>query len=340
MSREENSQFENISSGLQNIGQRINENIGNVREGINESMNEFSQQTQAGIGATSQFLQSNTLIAKFAFFLLILILFLVVLALGIMFLNYIFSPPENPYLIKGMIDGTYSMVITQDPSISSSTFIQKSINQYSGAEFTWSFWINVKSITPIKEGNVIAQKYLNVFNKGDTRYDTKTGLASVNNAPGVYLNYATTDGTTAGQNSCALVVIMDTVNTTSNNSYESSTGVTTINDQNTVINNIPIRKWVHVAIRLQNTFLDIYINGTVDKRITLPNVPKQNYDNVNICNNGGFNGQLSNLRYYNYALNVFEINSIVSWGPNLSAVDSTASNGYFQYLGRDWYSYR
>ena len=94
-------------------------------------------------------------------------------------------------------------------------------------------------------------------------------------------------------------------------------------DTNTsvVIDNMPIKKWVHLAIRLQNQILDVYVNGVLSKRVILNNVPKQNYSDVYVGQNGGFSGKLSSLRYYSSALNVFEINSIVRKGPNLTVKD-------------------
>ena len=39
---------------------------------------------------------------------------------------------------------------------------------------------------------------------------------------------------------------------------------------------------------------------------------KQNYDNLYINMNNGFGGNLSNLKYYNYAIGTFEIDNIVN----------------------------
>jgi len=71
-------------------------------------------------------------------------------------------------------------------------------------------------------------------------------------------------------------------------------------------------------------------------------VPKQNYNNVNFAQNGGFSGKISNLRYYSYALNVFEINGVVAWGPNTNSSSlsssSGAATGNYNYLSNTWYS--
>jgi hypothetical protein len=322
---------ENVSSGIQSVSQSVKEGLGNARENLSTSFNEFSQQSQAGVNASSQFLQSNTIVAKVVFILMVIIGFVVLLSLGILFLTYMTAPPRNPFLIYGMIDGGYSMEITQDPSLTGSVYIQKSNNQNTGIEFTWSFWIYVKDTnngiqtTTVNNGvtTTTKQTYQHVFNKGNRQYDATSGMATVNNAPGVYLKPSTASG---GVQYCSMHFMMDTV---------------VANDQlKTIdIDNIPIRKWVHVAMRMENTVMDVYVNGTISKRLVMNNVPKQNYDNVYICQNGGFNGKLSNMRYYSYALNVFEINNIVSWGPNLTEVDYAAAQSNYYYLSRSWYSY-
>ena len=61
--------------------------------------------------------------------------------------------------------------------------------------------------------------------------------------------------------------------------------------------NIPINKWVNVIIRCHTTTLDVYINGTLARSIELSGVPKQNYGDVYVAMNGGFDGYISNLWY-------------------------------------------
>jgi hypothetical protein len=162
---------------------------------------------------------------------------------------------------------------------------------------------------------VDTKKYQHIFNKGDNTYNINTNLSSVNNGPGVYLGPANN----------TLHIVMDTVKA---------------DDVNTVIDisNVPIRKWVNVAIRMENTILDVYVNGIISSRLVLNNVPKQNYNDVFVCQNGGFSGKLSNLRYSAYAMNVFEINNMVLRGPNLKVTDNTNSNSGYTYLSTSWYS--
>jgi hypothetical protein len=304
-----------VPEAIKNTIQSVNDGVMSVKTGVANTLDKFSQQAQAGVGASSQFLQSNTIIAKFAFLILVLIAFMFLLYLGIILMNYFSSANKNPYLIHGMIDGTNTNIIKQDPTDPNSIYIQRSNNQASGIEYTWSVWLYINDIRNDKKTG--ENYYNNIFNKGDTYYDSVTGLASVNNAPGLYLSNSTNE----------LLVIVDTV---------------VSEDPNTIITipDVPIRKWVHVAIRVKNTIVDVYINGVVSNRLLLSNVPKQNYENVNICANGGFTGNLSNLRYFDSALNVFDINSIVSYGPNLNLVGSSASaNTGTNYISSYWYSY-
>ena len=291
--------------------QKGTENIANIVTGLKDNiattLNEFSNQP----GATPEFNYSNTIIAKIAFLILVLIVFMFLMNLGIKLIGYFTQPSDNPYLVNGMINGIDSLVIPQDPKNADSIPIQRSNNQSKGIEFTWSTWIYIDDL-----GND-PTKYQHIFSKGNNTFNN-SNIASVNNAPGLYLGPANNN----------LHIIMNTVSP---------------NDTNNVIDisNIPMRKWVHVALRLQNTIVDVYINGSVSGRLILQNVPKQNYNDVYVCQNGGFAGKLSNLRYFNYALNVFEINTVVARGPNTKMTSNTQYTkpfGSFSYLSNQWYA--
>ena len=307
---------ESLGNAVSDVGKSYNE----AKSTVNSSMTGFSQQASAGVGASQQFLTSNTIIAKFAFIILIILLFLFALGLGINVIQYFVNPSNNPYLIKGMISGSDAQVIAQDPTQKNAISLQRSNNQKTGLEFTWSVWLY---ITDLENGPTIVTngvssaalptKYQHVFSKGDSTWGAD-GIASINNAPGLYIK--------PGKN--VLHIVMNT-----------SGGPDAIVD----IDNVPIKRWVHVAIRMENTMMDVYINGTIRERKVLQYVPKQNYNNVMVCQNGGFNGNLSNLRYYNKALSVIQIANIVYWGPNTKASKSTSTTkGGFDYLSSTWYT--
>jgi hypothetical protein len=261
------------------------------------------------VNSTKEFLESNSLIARVAFILLVLFLYVVLLRVGISILGWFFSRSSgSPRLINGMVDAKQLMVINQEPSSENAITINRSVNATDGIEFTWSVWINIGDLT-YNQG-----KYKCVFYKGNDGIQD-TGLNFPNNAPGLYIAPNTND----------LVVIMNTFNV--------------INEQIT-IPNIPLNKWVNVIIRCENTTLDVYINGLIAKSHTLHGVPKQNYGNVFVAMNGGFSGFISNLWYYDYSLGVAEIQRLVQKGPNTKMV---GSNGTAMknpnYLSLRWYFY-
>lgn len=294
-----------------------------VSQSLKSSINEFSQQTEINLGASQMFLESNTIIAKFAFLILIIIVFLFLLNLGISLLSRFFAPVENPYLIYGKISGNQSTIITQDPNDSNSILTKRSNNESSGLEFTWSTWININLLNNDTD-------FHHIFNKGNNDFyptgsaNGKSGLATVNNCPGLYLKKDADD-------TASLRVILNTSGTTAGS----------VGDEFIDITDIPIKKWVNVIIRCKNTMIDVYINGTIAERLMLTGAPIQNFNNVNVCHNNGFNGYLSNLLYYSSAIDILQINQIIRTGPSLDAAsinDSTALLPNYGFLSNTWYS--
>ena len=256
----------------------------------------------------TDFLSSTTLVARVSFLLLVLFIFIILLRLGISFLGWLLSPAKSPKLINGMIDAKNMIMFPQDPSSSNAVPINRSINATNGVEFTWSTWIFIDNL------QYLSGQYRHIFHKGNDQL-TNTGLNFPNNAPGLYISPDTN----------ALVVIMNTFNDI---------------NQEVVIPNIPLNKWLNVIIRCQNNKLDIYINGTITKSVQLNGVPKQNYGDVFVAMNGGFDGYISNLWYYDYALGTTAISNLVNSGPNLKMYGSTSfSNKMSKYLSLRWYFY-
>ncbi len=313
-----------LPQSVQNIGSRIGESVNNLSQTVSASINSFSQQAEAGVDASSGFLSSNTIIAKFAFLILVVIVFLFLLNLGILAIQYFMNPASSPYLVNGMIDGSSGgIIVTQDPKIAESVLIRRSNNESGGIEFTWSTWILINDLPSNKD---VMNKYQHVFHKGTNEF-TETGdnagIAKINNGPGLYIKQITPPGTNDARYA-SLRVVMSTTTTGTNDFID--------------VDNIPIKQWVNVIIRMQNTTMDVYINGTVAGRLNLTNVPLQNYYDVNICKNNGFLGQLSNLRYYSYALNIFEISKIVATGPNTNSANTRPAMTNFNYLSTSWYT--
>ena len=298
----------NASEGISSLGTNISENVNNASEYVKDSMSSFEDSDL--VGSSGEFLKSNSLIAKFSFLILVLIGFMILLNLGIRIIGFFMQPNTSPKLINGTMNGANEVVISQDPKNSQAIPVLRSNNQNKGIEFTWSLWMYINDVAK-------TPRYSNVFNKGNASYN-ENGIASVNNGPGLYIDNENND----------LVIVMNTVDV---NNYE----------EIIVIKDVPLRKWFHCIIRIENTALDVYINGAIVSRAVLQDVPKQNYESVNICKNGGFNGNLSDLQYFDKAISIFQINNIVAWGRNTSTANENASgdaSGFPYYLSNLWYS--
>ena len=151
--------------------------------------------------------------------------------------------------------------------------------------------------------------YRHVFHKGNDDIGSD-GRNQPNNAPGLYIH----------PDKNALVVVMNTFNK--------------INEE-IIVNDVPLNKWINVMIRVDGKNVDIYINGTIVVRHVLTGVPKQNYGDVYVNMNGGYSGMLSSLWYYDSALNITEILDVVKDGPDMT-LDRTMSI-FPPYFSLRWY---
>jgi hypothetical protein len=334
-----------LKDGASNTAQSVGNSINEMKDGVKNTLSEFSSKNV--MDASSEFLNSNSLLAKFAFIVLILIVFMIVLKLMMTVLGYFMGPKSNPYIVKGALRGSDTATITQAPGEDTTIQILRSNDRHRGIEFTWSVWL---FLTKPKKATGNVTEYDNIFVKGNT-FDSGTGLA-LSNGPGLYvsavdvdssgnINQATANSTTLQYD---LHFFMDHIGDESITQDYSQTA-NADNDKGRdqiIIDNVPIQKWFHVAIRMQNNTLDIYVNGTIVKRQVLDKMPKQNSHDIHVAGNNGFRGTLSNLRYYASALNVFQINNIVTGGPNLTpsklSADSKAKSGNYSFLSNSWYS--
>jgi|TARA_B110000967_G_scaffold179202_1_gene194539 hypothetical protein len=282
------SEFGNISSGAGTFDSFKNNNM---------------------VNGTREFLESNSLVAKVAFLLLILVVFIVAVRFSTQVLSWLFSYSSSPYLIDGMVDAKKMIVIPQNPNSNGSIPLIRSDNQEKGIEFTYSVWLFIDDLV-YQEG-----QYRHVFHKGNDNINytnAPIGMNHPNNAPGLYIAPNTND----------LVVVMNTFNDI---------------EEKVTIENIPLNKWVCVQIRVENHQLDTYINGKLAKRLIMNGVPKQNYGDVHVAMNGGFSGYMSELRYFNYGLGTSEIQGIVDNGPNLKMNSQTMTESMPKYLSLRWF---
>lgn len=288
--------------------------LGRVSEGAKAFDDKIKQATASFasnqyVSGTKEFLASNSLVAKFAFLLLVLFAFVALLRVGASALGWLLGPSDNPRLIKGMIDAKQMVTIPQDPKLKGSIPVLRSRDQRDGIEFTWSVWMYINDLV-YKEG-----QYRHVFHKGNDNINfggSKIGMNFPNNGPGLYL----------GPKENTLVVVMNTFDTIG---------------EEIEIENIPVKKWVNVILQCDGKNLDIYVNGTLARRHILNGVPKQNYGDVYVAMNGGFDGYISELQYFNTDIGLARINAIVSGGPNLKMTDTNLTESAPHYLSTRWY---
>lgn len=292
----------------------------------NQSTGSSGSSVATGI---KDFLETNSLIAKFAFIMLVVLIFVIILRMCIAILSVYFSPTGTPKLFVGMVPGNFAMIFDQDPAGAKTCglfeskqkctpkTILRSADQRGGIEFSWSLWTYL-------ENDSGATTFRHIFSKGNPNeyastytpnqpIPTKTGIMFPNNAPGLYV----------APNQNKLLLLMNTFSDI---------------DEEVEIDNMPMNKWVNLIIRVKDKSLDIFINGIVTKNVQFTTPPRQNYEAVNLHLNGGYKGYTSNLWYYNYALGTNAINSIVYWGPNTKlAVDNAMLDQNSSYLSSKWY---
>jgi hypothetical protein len=325
---------QNVSDGFTKAKENVTQGLDTIKTNMNDKVNEFS--SNSTVVAASNFLDMNTTIAKFAFLILVVVAFLILFNLGMQLIGYIFSASPNPYIVNGQISASDPITILQDPTSKNAgdkkyiITIPRSNNAVTGIEFTWCLWIKYTINTNIETNST----YLNIFNKGDLDL-VKSSVIGIplNNGPGVFFGPST-----AKESINSLWVLMDTMPTPSSSMVDPDIPNTT---EYIEITNIPINKYFHLAIRCENKFIDVYINGTVVSHTNLVNVPKQNFYDIKIGDTKfGPDSYISNFRYFSTALSVIDINSIVTNGPNTK--NAFAETSIFpqyspNYLSNLWY---
>ena len=239
--------------------------------------------------------------------IMIKVVILVIVLIGLYYLGkfliskYVTANVSSPYLLNTTKNAKNALVVSQDSTSVNYIPIKKSEEQ-DGIQFTYSFWFLVENFD---------------YKKGEWKHVLHKGNSSSypNRAPGVWFH----------PDKNAIRVYMNTVD-----------NILEYVD----IDNIPIRKWVYMNIILNNRNLDLYVNGYLKVRKELSSLPKQNDDDLWVSMFGGFEGYLSNIRYYSYAIDFNEINNNIKSGPSTNNCIDTGEippylddNWWFSYNG-------
>lgn len=292
------------------------------------------------LSGTNEFMESNSAISNFAFIILVVVIFMIVMQIGINLIQYIFYPKTDVRLVRGMVDAQEEVEIKQDPRSNGAIPIYRSNDERGGIEFTYSVWMYVSDVNTDNNG-----EYAHVFHKGESNITSSEynlgdevinqGLNFPNNGPGVYLKRVSNSNTGNSNNTdeydqAGVIVVMNTY-PDETNAYQTNHIVEKVD-----ISNIPLKNWVHLVLVVKGRNLDVYINGNIAKRHILTGVPKQNYGNIFVGR--GFKGNISNLTYFNEAIGTRQIYNILRLGPDLRMTkNSNLMNKEFDYLSLDWF---
>lgn len=320
-------------------------------------------------------INTDTISGKILFVLAVLLIIYIVIRIIFIIMSFIYTSGSSEVtLLNGKVAGDQIKEFSQNPNDDADCTGTKcakplllSKNALTGIEYTWSFWLNINpekswfvdradsyDITTCINGTgkipdevytcsgSSTKKAIHIFHKGSSALeeyvDDNTLISDVklhNNAPGAYLavinhkNSETYNIDASGVNvnhSIALLLYMDTIDGPS------------ARKSPIVVPHIPSQKWINVTLVAKQSTLYVYINGILKKLHTYNNVFKLNYDSVHIGSSINY-GELSNLKYWNRAISTYEINSIISKGPNLTTIESESyANEFPRYLSMNWYN--
>jgi hypothetical protein len=296
-----NKDFNNLNKEMNNlkkINTNINTNTTNTttnntttnntnkkNEGVKKMFSSAANKVADKVSEIKEEVSSNdTLMLVLKVILVLILVIILINIIKYFYIKWNVDQTSNPMLIDGTKNAKNALVISQDPSHTNYVPIQRSVNQ-DGIEFSYSLWFLINDFN-YKQG-----EWKHIFHKGNSS-------SYPNRAPGVWIH----------PNSNMIRIYMNTMKTLL---------------EYVDIDNIPLRKWVHLTIVLKNRFLLIYVNGFLKIRKELTSLPRQNYGNVWTNMYGGYEGYLAKLQYFDKAITPEQIDNIVSKGPGTgSCIDS------------------
>ena len=229
--------------------------------------------------------------------IIMIVVLLIIYYLGKYLINrYLITSSTISLLLDGSKNAKNALVISQDPNSVNYIPINKSDGQ-DGIQFSYGFWFLIQGYD-YKKG-----EWKHIFHKGNSS-------SYPNRAPGVWLH--------PDKNSVR--VYMNTLD----NIMEYAD-----------VDNLPINKWIYMNVILDNKNLDLYINGYLKIRKELSSLPKQNDDDFWVSMFGGFEGYVSNIKYYAYVIDFYEINNMINAGPSVNNCIDTGEIP--PYLDDNWW---
>ena len=326
------------NSVFSRIGSTASQGLQSIDSGARNAYNYASNQTnqalqyaasarqnlQSTLGGYDKYLgnmvSGSSIFSKMIFLIAVVVVFLLLVSVGTAIITAVSNYSRKPYLLKNLKSGTEQVVIPQDPRTAHSVPLLRSRNQEPGVEFTYSTWIYIDELPRIPEGTT-GPIYKHVFHQGTPDGFTKEGMSQPVNTPGLYITTSAAEN--GAKQNVDLTVVMST--------FEDP-------QEQIILRDIPLDKWIHVVIVLKGQVLDVYINGTIAGRHILSGGPMQSYGPLNMSLNGGLTGKMSTTQYFAYALSPVQIANISSVNPSLQEAHNGIDNPFPPYLSLRWYT--
>jgi len=201
------------------------------------------------------------------------------------------------YLIRYTMGNTYSLQSAVKNGKDMTTFSAKSLasSDTPSSNFAYSVWFYVNDWN---------------YNYGNPKVlfgRMGTSSAEVNPSTGI-----------SGSDPCPLVML----GTLENNVVIKLACYSTVDKKQTtphecIVSNIPIQRWVNLAISVYGRTLDVYMNGKLVKTCVMPGIAKVNNNaDVFLTPNGGFDGWTSKFAYFPMAINPEDAWATYTKGPS------------------------
>lgn len=88
-----------------------------------------------------------------------------------------------------------------------------------------------------------------------------------------------------------------------------------------VFENIPIQKWMHIVITLDNTYADLWVNGKLYHTKHIKQIPKLSNNQMIYTPTGGFSGYISRVYHFKHKLTELHVKRLFLQGPiNLNPI--------------------
>lgn len=219
---------------------------------------------------------------------IIFLMFCIVVAIVIELIKWFYLTQASGYLFKD----TKSTFDSETYDQTNPHLMVTSRNENQGQEYSYSFWMIIRK-------NV---------DEGDTkeRVVMSRGIPSVSRGnPVVFL----------GGESGTLQNMTIRVRTYPHQKASITGTGDEVSHLECVVNDIPLRRWVHVAVCGRNNALDVFVNGRLAQHAESKQPLQSSSGPLHINQNGGFDGFISKLHYANYYYTYDQIYTMIKSGP-------------------------